>query len=99
MLMRACVLYLRTSAKRFAARPHAVSSATTRDILNSGLYSAQSGAGKRTRAAMRRAALKITLFPPSYASALLSHMRRPGPDRQVATLAGGAMARLQKPPR
>src|SRR5215467_5593556 len=62
--MRACVLCLRASANRLAARPQAVSSATTMDILNSGLYSAESRAGKRPRRQMITVALKTMLRLP-----------------------------------
>src|SRR5215831_9643533 len=62
--MRACVLCLRASANRLAARPQAVSSATTMDILNSGLYSAESRAGKRPRRQMIAVAFKTMLRLP-----------------------------------
>src|SRR5262249_11827091 len=47
MLIRPCVRWRRTSANLVAARPHAVSLATTSDNLNSGLYSAATGVARR----------------------------------------------------
>src|SRR5262249_27813443 len=47
MLIRPCVRWRRTSANLIAARPHAVSLVTTRDNLNSGLYSAATGVARR----------------------------------------------------
>src|SRR5262249_39796828 len=47
MLIRPCVRWRRRSANLVAARPHAVSLATTSDNLNSGLYSAATGVARR----------------------------------------------------
>src|SRR5215831_20280076 len=47
MLIRPCVRWRRTSANLVAARPHAVSLATTSDNLNSGLYSDATGVARR----------------------------------------------------
>src|SRR5262249_4507735 len=78
MLIRPCVRWRRTSANLVAARPHAVSLATTSDNLNSGLYSAATGVARRPPAKVptnvRRLIMRSRWLQSESASRSLAHL-------------------------